>query len=130
MNGKNFSFPIDDLSYGETPSEGGAANRQSEWESKEFASNVGIPMGAHEMQLETPTPSTSNTVARLGGQKKRRKREESGKCDECTKDFTRKSDAKRHKKEVHEKEEYVCELCHIRCCRKDALQRHMEGKHA
>lgn len=80
------------------------------------------------MQLESTTPSTSHTVAGRGGQKKR-KREESGKCDECGKGFCRKSDAKRHKSTVHEKEENVCELCNIPCCRKDTLQRHMEAQH-
>jgi uncharacterized Zn-finger protein len=91
-------------------------------------------MGTHEMQPENPTPSTSNTVVELGEQKRqrKRKREESpGECDECEVDFTRKSDAKRHRETVHRSDgEFVCEKCrNKRFSRKDALQRHMKLKH-
>jgi uncharacterized Zn-finger protein len=114
---------------GETSSEG-AANWQSYFESEEVASDVGLPMGDQEMQLENPTPSTSRTVAGPERQKKR-KREEEGKCDECKKWFKRKSDAKRHKKAVHEKEIFVCPWprCNTRCSRRDALRRHMQDQH-
>jgi len=115
--------PIGELSLGETPSEGGATN----WQSNEEA-DVGLSTRVHELQLESPTPSTSNLAAGLG-KKKSRKKEEGGVCGQCDKKFSRKSDVKRHEETVHGGEGYICELCNTPCCRKDALQRHMRDQH-
>jgi len=113
---------------GETSS-GGAANWQSPLENEEVASDVGPPMGAQEMQLENPTPSTSRTVA--GPERQKRKREERGECKECELEFERKSDAKRHKQAVHDGKTFACkrEQCNTTCSRKDALRRHMKTQH-
>ncbi|KAI9454748.1 hypothetical protein BJY52DRAFT_1282919 [Lactarius psammicola] len=105
--------PTGELSLGETPSEGGVTN----WQSNEVVV-VGLSTRVHELQLESPTPSTSNLAAGLG--KKPRKKEESGVCGQCNKKFSRKSDVRRHEIAVHEGEGYMCELCDTPCCRKDA----------
>ncbi|KAN0138788.1 hypothetical protein V8E53_003176 [Lactarius tabidus] len=113
-NGQNFiPTPMESQLLGETSREGGAANWR--WGSAEDASEVGLPMRVHEMQVEGPTPSTS-TGAGPGEEKNlKRKREEGGECRPCKKTFTRISDAKRHRKTVHKKgkevQAHVCKVC-------------------
>lgn len=127
---QNYNSAPNESLFDATPNEEGAANRESE----EVSNDVGPQMGAHEMQLEDPTPSTSGA----GPGERKRKREESGTCDLCSKTLTRISDVKRHKKSVHknkEEDEFVCELCEEvgkespYFSRRDALRRHMRNQH-
>lgn len=66
------------LPPGEPPSEGSGANWMSSWESHEV--DGGLSMRVQQLQLESPTPSTSNHAAGLGVPNKPKKKEESGVC--------------------------------------------------
>jgi hypothetical protein len=122
--------PMESLSLGETPREGDAANWQPDWGSGDVA---GLLMGVHEMQIDNPTPSTSNDTGAGPGEQKnqKKKREEAGECRPCKKTFTRISDAKRHRQTVHKKGKDVCKQpeCKLTFSRKDALRRHMLKQH-
>ncbi|KAI9433644.1 hypothetical protein H4582DRAFT_976717 [Lactarius indigo] len=105
---------------------GGATNWQSSWENEDV--DMDLSRQVNELQLESPTPSTSNLATGLG-KKSRKKKEEGGVCSQCNKVFSRKSDARRHEITVHGGEGYICQVCNTPCCRKDALQRHMRDQH-
>lgn len=107
--------------------EGGDANWVSCWESNDV--DVGLSMQFQELQVERPTPSTSNFAAGLGLPKKTKKKEEGGECAQCGETFSRKSDARRHEKTAHRREVHACSMCNIICSRKDALQRHIRDQH-
>ncbi|KAH9015262.1 hypothetical protein EDB83DRAFT_240122 [Lactarius deliciosus] len=104
----------------------GAANWQSNLESEDV--DMDLSTRVNELQIESPTPSTSN-LATGPGKRSRKKKEEGGECSQCNKAFSRKSDARRHEITVHNGEEYICLLCNTPCCRKDALRRHMRDQH-
>ncbi|KAH9170654.1 hypothetical protein EDB89DRAFT_1260595 [Lactarius sanguifluus] len=103
----------------------GAANWQPILESEDV--DMDLSTRVNELQIESPTPSTSNLATGPG--KRSRKKEESGECSQCNKVFSRKSDARRHEMAVHDGEGYICQLCNTLCCRRDALQRHMRDQH-
>jgi uncharacterized Zn-finger protein len=115
------------LPPGEPPSEGSGANWMSSWESHEV--DGGLSMRVQQLQLESPTPSTSNHAAGLGVPNKPKKKEESGVCAHCGQQFSRKSDARRHENTAHGREVHACPMCNIICSRKDALQRHIRDQH-
>ena len=52
-------------------------------------------------------------------------------CDRCEKDFTRKSDAKKHIRVVHERlKTFICNICNKGFARKDYLCKHLNSVHS
>jgi hypothetical protein len=115
------------LPLSEPPSEGGIANWGSSWECNEV--DLDLSMRVQELQLGSSTPSTSDSAAGFGVQKKPRKKEEGGVCAQCGQTFSRKSDARRHENTAHRREVHACSMCNIICSRRDALRRHIRDQH-
>jgi hypothetical protein len=84
---------------------------------------------SQQVQHISAAPSSSGSVSQQVGQRKPRKKEESGSCDVCNRSFSRRSDARRHMNTAHGTEVHACPQCNIVCSRSDALRRHMRDQH-
>ena len=115
------------LPLGEPPSGGGSANWESSWESNDV--DWDLSMQVQQLELGSSMPSTSDSAAGFGVQKKPRKREDSGVCTQCGQTFSRGSDARRHERTAHGREIHACSMCNIICSRRDALHRHIRDQH-
>jgi uncharacterized C2H2 Zn-finger protein len=97
-------------------------NLQATWAGEE---GLDFVEGHIDVQAESPVGTGSPQVE----QRRQRKKEEPGWCDQCDRWFTRRSDVRRHKNTAHAKEVHACPQCHIICSRRDALQRHIRDQH-
>lgn len=119
-----------DLSFGlghELGGSVGEADLQVTSEGEEAA--MDFSPGPFEVQFLSTASSSSGSGSQRAEQRKPKKKEESGSCDECHRSFSRRSDVRRHKNAAHKKEAYGCPQCPIKCSRKDALLRHIRDQH-